>query len=350
MAFSDATGAAFEQWYSLDTPAITRELLFTRVGQGMWEYNNDRFYPLDGVGCNDTEETEQGTHNYFFTTEIALVFHHVQGEGRVFEFSGDDDVWVFVDSSLVLDIGGVHGEMSGSVYMDSLSLGNDTNHALRIFHAERQIVGSNFRAKTSIMLEDELTCPNQCYSPLGHGQCQISTGICECCPGWGDLDCGTANYSTIGKDLASLDAGNSQSSDKTLGRNARHVDDSYCYNTIIANQTNKANERCVDKYAHTITHFKINGVKHKLGRHVVHGSIVCLCDHAHTDALPPRDGIPRPLPSRAILLICTSHAAAVCALAKTVSRNHPTGPACASHHHQPPRRTFFVLWCVGAWG
>ena len=58
--------------------------------------------------------------NYWFGMTMEVDFYQSKDgllgdEPMVFRFSGDDDVWVFVDDVLVLDLGGTHGTVDGSI-------------------------------------------------------------------------------------------------------------------------------------------------------------------------------------------------------------------------------------------
>jgi fibro-slime domain-containing protein len=90
--------------------------------------------------------------NFGFTTELHTSFRYAGGE--VFTFRGDDDVFVFIDGKLVVDIGGVHGPTEGTVQIDQLGLTRDSVYPLDLFQAERNPTGSNFRIETTLDFAD----------------------------------------------------------------------------------------------------------------------------------------------------------------------------------------------------
>ena len=74
--------------------------------------------------------------------------------GQKFTFRGDDDLWIFVNSKLALDVGGQHQALQGTIDFDaqSAALGITAGgvYSMDIFHAERQTTDSNFRIETNI--------------------------------------------------------------------------------------------------------------------------------------------------------------------------------------------------------
>ena len=90
--------------------------------------------------------------------EVQQPFRYKQG--LVFDFSGDDDIWVFINKKLVLDMGGVHSPLDGGFNLDAeagrLGLQVGRTYTISVFWAERHITGSNCRITTNIFMPNQL--------------------------------------------------------------------------------------------------------------------------------------------------------------------------------------------------
>ena len=158
-ATSQTTGPnEFAQWYH-DTPGVNLTipgtLALTEPTPGKFVYDSNAFFPIDGLGFGNYAAWG---HNFHFTTEILTSFTYKGGE--IFSFRGDDDLWIFVNKQLALDLGGLHEPLDGTINFDAvaatlgLTVGN--SYSLDIFHAERHTEGSNFRIETTI----------ECFVPI----------------------------------------------------------------------------------------------------------------------------------------------------------------------------------------
>lgn len=145
------------------------------------------FFPFNKEDSNKSKET---TPDYHFGMVMSTNFYttssgQVNNEDMIFEFTGDDDVWVFVDGKLVLDLGGIHNAVTGKINFakgtiectaQSLGTGSanrggnlysilgnkndflnsEETHTLQVFYLERGQGASNCKIKFNLPRKDTL--------------------------------------------------------------------------------------------------------------------------------------------------------------------------------------------------
>ncbi len=137
---------------------IKDSLPFRHIGNGTYEYNNDKFFPLDNKGFGNEWNHESGkndnnldvNHNYSFTMELHWSF--VKKAGLTFDFNGDDDVFVFLNKKLQIDLGGIHKPEQKSFSVDNITgMTNGKTYDLDVFYAERHSAESHIRITTNMI-------------------------------------------------------------------------------------------------------------------------------------------------------------------------------------------------------
>ena len=165
---------SFNQWFR-DVPgentAIPHSIelsLEDRNGTDVYVFAMERpeyFFPIDeagyGLSMSGLRWAAPGVHNFHFTYELETRFTYTDPAERdqdfVFRFTGDDDVWVYINGKLAVDLGGVHSQQSDSINLDEeaerLGIEPGQDYQLKLFFAERHTSESNFRIETNFALK-----------------------------------------------------------------------------------------------------------------------------------------------------------------------------------------------------
>jgi len=227
---TDAT--TFASWYhKSDLGAVVASTvnLVKQAGTTTYVFDSDTdepyktlggFYPLNGIGwqsaascapcsvapvptwcsqCPGNTATTQAGKNFSFSSELRYPFTYSGGE--VFSFTGDDDVWVFINGVLAVDIGGIHGRSAASVTLDAahattFNLVVGGMYEIAVFQAERHVTQSNYKLTLSNFTHSTSTCKTDCGDGFvaGTEACDLGTDKNTGAYGTCKSDCTLAPY------------------------------------------------------------------------------------------------------------------------------------------------------------
>lgn len=196
--FADGTGT--EEFYQGLSPANTGACVFgwscpdkAPAGWAFFADGTDSAVTTGGSPRWKSEEPAGGRNQHFcFESHAEFRFK----PGLKFNFRGDDDIWVFIDNKLAVDLGGTHLAAPAYVDLDTFmpNAKQDSTYDIDIFFCDRRTTMSNVRIKTNMFIEqnngidyegmqnlDEwiVSGDNEyklCYSQSGAGNCGAVMG------------------------------------------------------------------------------------------------------------------------------------------------------------------------------
>ena len=169
----------FEAGYESNKVEYPRNVNFDRENGEIYNGGDEKnlgFYPLEGLGyeqgglLKNTSFTDSKHRNGGFTLRGESQFVYNEGANLYFTFTGDDDVYMYINGVLALDLGGAHGRNTKTVKLDSLDkdtykLKDGEVATFTFFYMERCSDASTFGIETNMKLvQRDIAVEKNAYS------------------------------------------------------------------------------------------------------------------------------------------------------------------------------------------
>ena len=152
---------SFEAGYSNNPKYVDYDRTNGTISQGTGGTATVGFYPLDKLGYEQSglltkTSAIDSTHNGSFTLRGESQFVYNKDSNLYFTFTGDDDVYMYINGVLALDLGGAHGRNTKTVNLnevaDKCGLVDGQVATFTFFYMERCSDASTFGIKTNMEL------------------------------------------------------------------------------------------------------------------------------------------------------------------------------------------------------